>query len=509
MSLYKASGVSLPIFSLPDKYGIGTIGKGAKIFIDFLAESGFSYWSILPLMPTGYLDSPYQSIASRALNPYFIDLEDLIDKGLLVQKDLNGLDWGEDERRVNYGKIYSNRILVLKKAFKRFKKGKGEYQRGYISFLRQAKFLDYACFAVLKEQNKDVSWSDYEPPFNEYSLKSFRELKKNYPEDIEFRMWTQFIFMKQWESMVEYAHSKNIAIIGEMPMYLSYDSIDVYKHHKNFLLDKNHKMEEVTGYPKDVFYEKGQVWGGPLYDFEYMKKSKYRFFLNQLKFNQELYDIVMISSFRTIFEYYSLPVNAKDGLNGTWHEGPGRDLLSVCNVNWNRIVAEDVGYHSDDLDKILEEYRIPDMKVIEFAFLPDKNNPDSMKLNNPENLYYPCYSYSTTHNCNPLVGYFNALTEEERTEALREMNRLCHHYGVDKAKTDSKDMARAALELNLASPCKVAIQSMNDILLMDEKSRINVPSFANYNWRYRITTKDLTSKLAQELYQKNRKYGRI
>lgn len=509
MNSYKSSGVSLPIFSLPDKYGIGTIGHGAKKFIDFLAEAGFSYWSILPLMPTGYLDSPYSSIASRALNPFFIDLEDLIDKGLLVQKDLNNIDWGEDSRRVNYGKIYSNRIVVLKKAFKRFKKGKGEYQHGYISFLRQAKFLDYACFASLKEANKDVSWSDYHYPYNEYSIKTFREIKRDHIDEVEFRMWTQFIFLRQWEDMVKYAHAKNIQIIGEMPMYVSYDSIDVYKHHKNFKLNRNCKMENVAGYPKDVFFEKGQVWGSPLYDFEYMKKTNFKFFLNRLKFNQNLYDIVMISSFRTIFEYYSLTVNSKDGLSGTWNEGPGKELLDALSIDGSKLIAEDVGYHSEELDKVLEEYQIPDMKVMEFAFLPNKNNPDSMRLNNPDNLYYPCYSFSTTHDCNTLVGYFDSLNEEEKKQALKEMNRLCHNYGVESAKEDSCDMARATLDLNLASPCKVAIQSMNDILLKDEKSRINVPSFANYNWRYRITEEDLDKNLAKELYNKNRKYGRI
>lgn len=501
---YKCAGIALPVFSLPSRYGIGTLGKGAREFIDFLSASGFSYWSILPLVPTAYLDSPYQSFSSRALNPYFIDFEDLIQKGLLKKKDLLPFDWGKDPRHIDYGKIYRNRRKVLRIAFKRFIRGQGDYQRGYIHFLRQNDFQDYSCFMSLKEKNSDKAWSDYDPPYNEYSASQFREVKHLNKFEVEFNIWTQYIFLHQWASLRDYAHSKGIKIIGEMPMYVSYDSIDVYKHHRNFELNAQHKMESVAGYPQDVFHATGQVWGNPLYNYDYLKKNNYRFIQERLDFNLSLYDVVILSSFRCIMEYYALPKDAQNGLNGVWRKGPGADLLTSVGIDGNRVVAEDVGFQSPELKNLLYQFRIPDMRVVEFAF-PENGND----FNNPSNYSYPCYSFSTTHDCDTLVGYFHSLTPETRAKAMETMEKTCYLLGIKPSDGSDKDCARAVLEMNLASNSKVAIQSMNDILLQDSSSRINTPSSIANNWTYRITEDDLSNDLIKSLKALNARYGRL
>jgi len=499
---YKSSGVALPIFSLPDKYGIGTIGKGAKKFIDFLAKAGFSYWSILPLVPTAFLDSPYQSFSSKALNPFFIDLEDLIDKGLLKKKDLNNIDWGDNPRKVDYGKIFVNRKKILRIAFKRFIKGQGDYQKGYTSFIRKNGYLDYACFMTLKDQYSYKAWPDYDPPYDDYSEKHFREIKHLNKDDVEFNIWTQYIFLRQWDQLTNYAHEKGIKIIGEMPMYVSYDSVEVYKHYRNFQLDNKRRMTETAGYPPDFFYKTGQVWGNPLYNFDYMKKNYYRFFRDRLNYYLKLYDIIMISSSRCILEYYSLPYGSKDGLNGTWKKGPGAGFGTVCNNYHNRLIAEDVDFESQEFSEFLDSTKLPDTKVSELAFPRGLDNP-----NNPLNYHYSCYSFSTTHDCDTLVSYLSSMSEADHQKAIDEIIKTCKRFGITPPQNDNRQAAQAIMEMNLASNSKVAIQSMNDILLQGSEARINTPSTKGNNWTYRITAEDFNKDLAFELSTLNIKYG--
>ena len=506
MKHFKASGVALPIFSLPDDYGIGTIGKGARLFIDFLHDSGFSYWSILPLGPTSFLDSPYQSTGSKALNPYFIDLEDLKEKGLLESRDLNSIDWGQDKRRVDYGKIYANRMNVLRIAYKRFLKGKGgKYQRGYTSFIRQStNFYDYACYISLKEKFGGVAWRDFPEPYNSYSPALFRKVKKENLDDVLFHLWTQYIFLRQWDSLRDYAKEKEVTIIGDLPMHVAYDSVDVYRHPKNFLLGKGYKMEESAGYPPDVFYDKGQAWGFPLYDFSYQKKNGYRFLKGRLDFALSLYDVFVFDHFRGILENYHIPEGNQDGLNGRWEEGPGEDFLDTVKLPSNRFICEDVDFHSEKMSKILDRYRLSDMRVLEFAFPREKGN-----FNKPSNYPYPCCSFSSTHDCLPLVAYFDSLPFEEKIRALGELNSLSFHFGVRESTSEANDMSRAVLELNLAGSSKIAIQNMPDLLHQGKEGRINDPSHAQGNWTYRISEEDLSKKLSKELLEKNQFYGRI
>ncbi len=502
--LFKASGVALPIFSLPGHYGIGTIGKEARNFIDFLHKAGFTYWSILPLGPTSFGDSPYSSFSSKAYNHFLIDFDDLLDKDLLKKRDIGVVDWGADPRSIDYGKIYANRIRVLKIAYNRFRRGQGDYQRGYTSFLRKNSFTDYSCFMAIKDINKYRPWTGFKGISREYSADCFRQVKHDHRSDIDFYQWTQYIFEKQWDSLKKYANSQGIKIIGEMPMFVSYDSIDVYKHHRNFLLNSSLGMDYVAGYPPDVFYSQGQVWGNPLYNFDYMKKNNYNFLKERINFNLNLYDVVTLDHFRGFLEYYMLPKDSTNGLNGTWGATPGKEMVDLIIPDKSRVVAEDVDYHSENLTSILDELNMSDMRVLEFAFPREKGN-----FNKPVNYPYCCYSYTSTHDCKPLKGYLTDLNSADHQEALKQINLTCRYLGVKEAIDDNDDMTRAINELNLASLSEVSIQAMQDILHQGNESRINTPStIGKPNWTYRITNDDLNDDLASKLLALNRRYGR-
>lgn len=420
-------------------------------------------------------------------------------------RELNSLDWGADPRRVDYGKIYENRMNVLRIAYKRFLKGKGEgYQRGYTSFIRQSNaFYDYSCYLSLKERFGGVAWYDFPKPYNLYTPSLFRRTKKENLSDVHFHLWTQYIFLRQWDALRDYAKKKGIVLVGDIPFHVAYDSVDVYRHPKNFRLGKDFRMTESAGYPPDVFYDRGQAWGFPLYDFDYLKKSGYRFLKGRLDLALSLYDVVVFDHFRGVLENYRLPAGSQDGLNGTWEEGPGEDFLDTLRLPNERIVCEDVDFRSDRMQEILLKYHYADMRVLEFAFPREKGN-----FNKPSNYPYPCYSFSSTHDCLPLRGYFESLSTEERGKALEELNGLCFHFGVRPSTEIPSEMRRAVLELNLASLSEVAIQNMPDLLDQGAEGRINDPSKSSGNWRYRITEEDLSKSLSRSLRRENDFYGR-
>ncbi len=500
----RSSGVFLPIFSLPGDYGIGTLSKGAFQFIDFLSDAGFAYWVVLPLTPTGFANSPFQSFSSRALNHYFIDFDDLVEKGLLKKQDFEEISWGDDPRKVDYSKIYKNKTDVLKIAYRRFKKGNGDYQRGYTTFLRKNRFFDYACFMVLKEKNQGKPWNEFDNDFREYSFENFMKVRHKYKDDVEFYLWTQYIFLRQWHTLLAYAHKKGVKIIGDMPMHVSYDSIDVYKHHRNFVLTNLDEMKYVAGYPPDVFYDKGQVWGTPLYDFDYLKRNDYRLFKDRLDFAYDLFDLVILDHFRGYLENYYLPKGSKDGLMGRWEKEDGMKVVDSFVSDKSRVIAENVDFHSEDMKKILSTLQIKDERVIEFGYPQELGN-----INQPISYNYSTISFSSTHDCKPLKAYLESLSETSRKLTLYQINKDCRHFGVKEVDSlDADKEVEALLELNLASLSSIAIQSMNDLLFMGKEGRINTPSTIEDNWTFRITKEDLSSTNAKHLLGLNKRYGR-
>lgn len=500
---YRASGVALPIFSLPSPYGIGTIGKEARDFIDFLADSGFTYWSILPLGPTSFGDSPFQCFSSKALNHYFIDFDDLIANGLLKRQDLAALDWSDDVTKVDYHRIYTNKTKVLKKAFSRFKRVISDYQRGYTSFLRRNEFLDYACFMVLKELNGGKPWSSFQDGYDEYSLKGFKKIKHQYWDKVEFYLWTQYIFLKQWNALKSYAASKGVKIIGEMAFYVSYDSIDAYKHHRTFQLNQHHQMEKVGGYPPDNFSPTGQVWGAPLYDFDYLAKHDFRFLKSRLNFMLELYDKVILNHFRGFFQYYALDADAKDGLNGTFLDGPGRSISEVLDCyDQKKLIAEHIGYKDENLESFLEEERVADISDLEFSLTGD----EGFLL--PEEYTYETILYSTRHDNEPLASYLASLPDDKLQKFESILQKSSYRLGVKYKGGNIKDLVDCSLEVGLASASKIVIINFSDLLSLGHEARINTPNTVGSNWTYRIKKDDLTSSLVDKFNALNRFYGR-
>lgn len=500
----RKSGVFLPVFSLPGEYGIGTIGKSGKEFIDFLSNSGFSYWVVLPMGPTAFGNSPFSSLSSRALNHYFIDFDDLIEHGLLKKKDFTDIDWGDNSHDINYELVFKNKINILKIAFRRFKKTNNDYLRGYTTFLRTNRFLDYACFMVLKDINNGAPWNKFEGVYKEFSSEHFTKFKHEHKEEVEFYIWTQYIFLKQWNSLLAYAHCKGIKIIGNMPMHVSYDSIDVYKHHRNFMLTNTDEMKYVAGYPPDVFYSKGQCWGTPLYDFDYLKRSDYRLFKDRLEFHFELYDYVILDHFRGYLENYILPTGSENGLHGRWEKTDGEIVVDTFIQDKSKVIAEDVDYHSEEMDNILNKLKIKDQRVIEFAYPREKGNN-----NKPTNYTYNNISFSSTHDCLPLKGYLQSLNNNDLQIAIEQINKDCRHFGVQEVnKEDFDKQVEALLELNLASLSSISIQSMVDILKLPSKNRINTPSTVGKNWMFRLTKEDLSLANSKHLLALNKRYGR-
>ena len=414
------------------------------------------------------------------------------------------IDWGDDPKKIDYHKIYQNKVNVLKIAFRRFKKGIGEYQRGYTTFLRKNRFLDWACFMVLKEQNGGKAWNQFELVYREYSSERFQKFRHEYKDDVEFYLWTQYIFLRQWNELREYAHSKGVKIIGDMPMHVSYDSIDVYKHHRNFLLTNSGEMKYVAGYPPDVFYSKGQVWGTPLYDFDYLRRSDYRLFRDRLNFAYDLFDIIILDHFRGYLENYVLPVDSKDGLQGRWEKEDGLSVIKTIIQDNKRVIAENVDFHSDELNEVLQNSHIKDERVIEFGYPREMGN-----YNQPINYNYNNISFSSTHDCKPLKAYLESLSESDKRLAENQINKDCRHFGVrEVTREDVKGQVEALLELNLASLSSIAIQSMNDLLFLGEESRINKPSTVGDNWTFRIQKEDISNANAKHLHALNKRYGR-
>jgi 4-alpha-glucanotransferase len=500
---HKEVGVFLPIFSLPDDYGIGTIGKGARAFVDFLQAGGFHYWVMLPIVPTSYLDSPYSSFSSKALNPYFIDLADLIEQGILTKRDTTPVDWGSDPSKVDYGKIYQNRMRVLRKGFKRFKKYDNDYLRGYTHFLRENTFLDYACFMALKSINHDKPWYEFNPPYNNYSREQFRQIKKENKFDVEFQIWTQYIFLRQWEKLKTYAHERGVYLVGDVPAFLSYDSEDVYVHRHNFLLDEENKMTEVVGYPKNKPYPDGQFWGVPAYNNAYLKSHDYHFIQKRLDFNMNLFDMVKISSFESTLRYYSLPVGCTDIEKGTWKESFGLDGYDHLHYDPDRIVAEDIEVEDKRVHQFIEDRKFADIIVMEYAIKFGKES-----IYDPKEINYNCLSYSSTHDSLPLVGYFDELSLEETKKISAKINQSCYYFGVEESDGSPIDNARAVLEINLACNSRIAVQAMTDILYQGSEARINVPGSLGGNWSYRILKTDLSKELAKRLRKQNEFFNR-
>ena len=478
-------GILMPIFSLPSKYGIGTLGLEAKRFVDFLEKAGQSYWQILPLNPTNYGDSPYQSFSSFAGNPYFIDIETLIEEKLLDKETADSFDFGDDFEKINYGKLYENRLTLLRLAFKNFKPNDD-----YIDFVEKNSFWlnDYSLFMALKNANDDKSWQEWEKPLRFREADAIDNAKLIYAEDIEFYNFVQYQFAKQWKSLKNYANSKGISIIGDIPIYVALDSADVWSDPKQFLLDKNLTPTVVAGCPPDAFSEEGQLWGNPIYNWSLMEKDGFSWWKRYLGNALNKYDIVRIDHFRGFESYYTIPFGDTNAKKGKWKKGPDTKLFNAFKAEFGKdlpIIAEDLGFLTPAVLKMLKATGFPGMKVLQFAFDPSLKS-DYL----PHNFSKNCVVYTGTHDNDTIIGWLSSADKNEVLLAKRYLN--CN--------SDS-DFNWAMMRSALMSVANTCILMMPDLMGLDSSARINTPSTLGENWQWRIKGECINDWLAEIIYK--------
>lgn len=487
----------MPVFSLPSRYGIGTFGECAYKFIDFLKESGQSYWQILPLGPTSYGDSPYQSLSSFAGNPYFIDLDILINEGLITKERVESFFWGDDRGSVDYAAIYNSRFTVL---YEVYQEGKERYKKEIEDFRKKnSSWLeDYALFMALKRHFNMTGlteWSDKK------ALKRDKETLKRYSlllkDDIDFFVFIEFLFFRQWNNLRAYARDNGIGIIGDIPIYVAPDSQDVWASGEYFQLDDECIPHLVSGVPPDYFNKDGQLWGNPLYDWDKMKKDNYSWWKRRIEANEKLYDVLRFDHFRGLDSYYTVKYGAKNARVGKWVKGPGRDFTDTLNASFPniRFTAEDLGYLTESVKKLLKDSSWPGMKVLEFAF-DDKEAGQGDPSTYPENSI----CFTGTHDNNTLQGWIDDSINKESVDNA--MKRL--------SVKDKKDLRAAIIEDGMKSRSYMMITPLQDWLGLGSGARINTPGSSIGNWRWRLESLDsLTPSLASSILKITKESGRI
>lgn len=488
----RTNGILMPIFSLPSPYGIGTFGKSAYEFIDFLKHGCQSYWQILPIGTTAFGDSPYQSFSSFAGNPYFIDIDMLVADGLLQNDEIKSYDFGDNAFKVDYQKLYENRYALLKKAYHRF-----TADRQYQTFVKQNEFWlnDYALFMALKTANSGSAWYEWPTAIKSRQVDALEKAKKDHFEDINFNKFLQFVFYKQWYLLKSYANKNAIKIIGDIPIYCALDSADVWSHPKQFQLDKNFNPKAVAGVPPDAFSPDGQLWGNPLYDWNYMKKTDYawwkQYFGNALK----KYDLVRIDHFRGFESYFSIPYGDTDAKNGKWKKGPDYEFFKSLEAEFGKnlpIIAEDLGVITTAVRNMLSKTNFPGMKVLQFAFDGNGNNPYL-----PHNIDTNCVIYTGTHDNDTIMGWLK--TADSNTVNLA---KDYLHYQCDNG------FNWAMIKAAMRSRANICIIPMADLLGIDTGGRINTPSTLGNNWTWRVGGDCINSWLSNILKENTLLFNR-
>jgi 4-alpha-glucanotransferase len=495
----RTAGILLPIASLPSQYGIGCFSQSAYDFVDWLKEAGQTYWQILPMGPTSYGDSPYQSFSTFAGNPYFISLEALVKEGVLTKEECDTADFGTKPNDIDYKKLYDHRYPLLRKAYQRSDISKNpEYQQ----FVKENEWWlsDYALFMAVKDRFGGVPWTEWAEDIRLRWGFAMDYYRRELYFDIEFQQYLQFQFFKQWRALKSYANEKGIKIVGDIPIYVAMDSADAWARPELFQLDKDNIPTAVAGCPPDGFSATGQLWGNPLYRWDYHRSTGYEWWVTRLWFCFQLYDVVRIDHFRGFDEYYSIPYGEDSAVNGHWEKGPGIELfqrVEQC-LGWHEVIAEDLGYVTDSVRQLVRDSGFPGMKVLEFAF--DSRDSGSANDYLPHNYIENCVAYTGTHDNETIVGWFDSITPKEQEMAR---NYLCDHY------TPKEELYKSFISLAMRSNAKTCIIPMQDYLGYDNSCRTNKPSTVGTNWRWRLTEAELTEALQQEILQTTLRYGRM
>lgn len=491
----RASGILLPIASLPSRYGIGTFSRCAYDFVDFLERAGQRYWQILPLGPTGYGDSPYQSFSTFAGNPYFIDLDQLAEEGLLSEEECEAIDAQEDGQYIDYQKLYETRFDILRKAYERSSLAeKPEYQ----DFLEENKewLEDYCLFMAVKDWFGGKSFAEWDEDIRLRRPEAVERFRELLAEKIDFYRFQQFYFQKQWYRLKKYANSHGVEIIGDIPIYVAFDSADTWSEPALFQFDENGTPSAISGCPPDGFSATGQVWGNPLYDWEYHEKTGYAWWIKRMRRCFRLYDIVRVDHFRGFDEYFSIPYGQDTAQGGHWAKGPGIALFHALQkeLGETRIIAEDLGFLTDSVIRFVRDTGYPGVKVLEFAF-------DSREESNylPHTYTQNCVAYTGTHDNQTVVGWFRSLPEEDYRMAVRYL---------DLKREDENEINWKMIRTVLASVADTAIIPIQDYLGLDDAARINTPSKLGGNWIWRMKKNALTEEMEKKIRELTELYGR-
>lgn len=491
----RAAGILLPIFSIPSKYGIGSFSKEAYEFVDSLEKSGQTYWQILPLGQTGYWASPYQSYSTFAGNPYFIDLEQLIKDGLLTKDECDSYDFGSDENKVDYDKINIAKEKLLRKAYE---KSDIKNNSQFNEFCKENDYWldDFALYFAVKQYFDGKSWIEWDEDIRDRKKDAMIHYKDMLDKEIFYYKFVQYEFCVQWFKLKKYANNKNIKIFGDIPIYVAFDSADCWSDTKLFQFDENNNPKSVAGCPPDAFSKTGQMWGNPLYDWDYHKSTGYGWWIRRFDYCFKLFDIVRVDHFRGFDEYYSIPYGQETAVNGEWKKGPGIEFFNML-TGWfgkMNIIAEDLGILTDSVRQLLKDTGYPGMKILEFAF---DNSECSSYL--PQFYDSNCVVYTGTHDNNTLIGWYDEMSDEEKNFTERYLNNKGHN---------KKEVTRDFIRLALSSVADMAIIPMQDYLALGEEARINEPSTVGKNWKWRMSKDAFSNELQSEIKTLTRLFSR-
>ena len=493
----RSSGILFHPTSLPGKYGIGTLGKEAYAFIDFLKKSRQKLWQIFPLGPTGYGDSPYQSFSSFAGNPYLIDFDLLIEAHLLSEEDLRDVFFGDNEEYIDYGAIYNQKYPLLRKAYENFKSSDNHEMRENLEHFKRenASWLnDYSLYISLKNHFNGLPWNEWAHDIKNREHGAMEHYKNELADDIEYHNFIQFLFFKQWGDVKRYANENGIKIIGDIPIFVAADSSDAWANPEIFLFDEERKPVKVAGVPPDYFSATGQLWGNPLYNWQKLKETNYSWWVERVRANLSTCDIIRIDHFRGFEAYWAVPYGDDTAINGQWEPGPGIDLFNAIKSQLGKlpIIAEDLGLMTQGVIDLREATGFPGMKILGFAFDSGEEN-DYL----PHTYTKNCVVYTGTHDNDTLIGWFQKAKEEDRQFARDYLN----------SRSDDEihwDAIRGAW----SSVANMAISPVQDFLGLGSEARINTPGVAAGNWQWRLRHEVLTDELAERIAKLTRVYSR-
>ncbi len=494
----RSSGILLPVSALPGKYGIGCFSKEAYAFVDFLEAAGQKLWQILPLGQTSYGDSPYQSFSTFAGNPYFISLEALIEEGVLDIETCEQLDFGDDETSIDYGKMYESRYIALRKAFENTDLSE---DAAYKDFCRENSFWleDYALYMAIKADHDAKSWSEWEDDIRLRRPKAMAAYNERLSEDIAFYRYLQYQFDKQWTKLKDYANAKGIKIIGDLPIYVAFDSADAWANPSLFQFDEDCMPIAVAGCPPDGFATTGQLWGNPLYDWKAHKAQNYEWWIKRMEMCYKLYDILRIDHFRGFDSYYAIPASAPTAEYGEWEKGPGYELFEEMEKRLGRrdVIVEDLGFITDSVRELVAKTGWPNMKVLEFAF--DSRDESGGNDYIPYVYNKNCVVYTGTHDNETLYGWLDTISKDDRA--------MVETY-LDKKGADRKQLVHSLVALALSSVANRCVIPMQDYLCLGNEARMNEPSTLGKNWKWRMKGNAITDALAKDIYELSVVYGR-